>query len=140
MLQLEALNKPFYEGYKEEFTMKKVAGIIVAIFILFVGGVVALATIDINRVGKDTIYVQISEPVEVEETRLDSGQIMQRYLYELPAFDEKGDMTIVQFSAARELREGAYLMLYVKNDDEVTSYDEVHLEEVPTAVQEQLEE
>lgn len=84
------------------------------------------------------MYVQISEPVEVEETKLDSGQIMQRYWYELPAFDEQGDMTPVEFSAAKELRTGAYLMLYVKNNDHVTSYDEVTWEDIPIGAQEEL--
>lgn len=118
--------------------MKKASGIILAIFILLVGAIVVLATIDINRLGKDNMYVQISEPVEVEETKLDSGEIMQRYRYELASFNENGDMARLEFSSAKELRKDAYLMLYVKNGDEVTSYDEVTWNDIPIQAQEKL--
>ncbi len=118
--------------------MKKVIGVVLVIVLLFTGAVVALATMDLNRLGKENMYVQISDYVEVEETRLDSGELVSRYWYELPAIDEAGKHTIVQFSATRELRKEAYLMLYVKNDDEVTSYDEVKWEDIPAGAQDKL--
>ncbi|GAF11686.1 hypothetical protein JCM19046_2649 [Bacillus sp. JCM 19046] len=118
--------------------MKKTIGLVLALIILFTGALVAFATIDFNRLGKENRYVQISEPVEVEETRLDSGEIVHRYWYELPAVDEEGGHVVVEFSATRELRKEAYLMLYVKSNDEVTSYDEVAWEEIPDEAQETL--
>lgn len=118
--------------------MKKVVGIITLLFIVLVGGIVALATVDINRFGKDNLYVQIGEYTEVEETRLDSGQIAKRYWYELPSYNEEGEMITVNFSAAKELRMDAYLMIYVKNGNEVTSYDEVQWEDIPIEAQVKL--
>lgn len=120
--------------------MKKIVGIMFAIIVIFVLIVVALATIDINRFGKDNLYVQIGEHTDVEETGLDSGQIAKRYWYELPAFDDKGEMTMVEFSAAKELRVDAYLKFYVKNNNEVTSYDEVQWDDIPVKAQEKLGE
>ncbi|WP_245808941.1 hypothetical protein [Shouchella patagoniensis] len=59
--------------------MKKTTGFILAIFLIIVAAVVILATFDFNRFNKDNLYVQIDELVEVEETVLDSGEIIQRY-------------------------------------------------------------
>src|SRR5690625_3433692 len=121
--------------------MKKTIGIIVGIAsILLVGVVVLLATVDMNRLGKDNVYVQIGDPAYTDEQKLDSGQIMTTYWYELPAYDDNGNMVDVEFSAKKELRQDAYLKLYVRKGKEVTSYDEVSWEEIPKAAQEQLEQ
>ena len=120
--------------------MKKMLGVMTFIFILFAGGIVACDTININRIGKDNLYVQIGEYNEVEETELDSGQVAQRYWYELPAFDKNGEMIVVELSADKELRIDAYLMLYIKKENEVTSYKEVEWEDIPVKAQEKLEE
>lgn len=111
--------------------MKKLVAIIGVLAVLFVGGVVFLATVDIQRLGKDHLYVQIAEPSRVEETKLDSGQIDTRYWYELPAYDDAGKQTLATFSAARALKVDAYLKLYVNKSGNVTSYDEVTREEIP---------
>ncbi|MBM7542808.1 YxeA family protein [Amphibacillus cookii] len=118
--------------------MKKVTGIIISVFILFISGVIILATVDFNRLGKDHLYVQVDEPMQIDETTLDSGQIVQTFWYESPAYDDEGETTNVEFSATRELREDAYLMLYVRNENEVTSYDEVDWGDIPSAAQEKL--
>ncbi|WP_020620709.1 YxeA family protein [Paenibacillus daejeonensis] len=97
------------------------------------------ACIDINRMWKSNLYVQITEPVRVEETQVDSGEVHKRYWYEVPAYDEDGEQSLTSFSAIRELREGGYLMLYVKSDGGVTSYDEVQWEAIPQRAREQLQ-
>lgn len=117
--------------------MKKLIGIT---SILVVAAVVILATVDFNRFGKENVYVQVGDPSYTDEDRLDSGEIMTSYWYELPAYHENGSAVKVEFSAQKELRQGAYLKLYVKEGNEVTSYDEVSWEEVPVAVQEELEQ
>lgn len=121
--------------------MKKIIGITIGIvFILLVGFVVLLATVDINRFGKESVYVQVEDPSYTEEDKLDSGEIMTSYWYELPAYDDSGSLTDVEFSAQKELKQDAYLKLYVKNGNEVTSYDEVAWEDIPEAAQEELEQ
>ncbi|GIN93775.1 hypothetical protein J22TS1_48260 [Siminovitchia terrae] len=116
--------------------MKKALGIL---GVLFVGAIVIFATVDFNRFGKDKAYVQITDAASVKETKMDSGEIMKRYWYKLPAYKENGEMIEVEFSGAKELRKDAYLMLYIKDGNEVTSYDEVQLNDIPQKAKEKLE-
>ncbi|WP_339229524.1 YxeA family protein [Oceanobacillus sp. FSL K6-2867] len=115
--------------------MKKLIGIT---SILLVAAVVILATVDFNRFGKENVYVQVGNPSYTDEDQLDSGEIMTSYWYELPAYNENGSAVKVVFSAQKELRQGAYLKLYVKGGNEVTSYDEVSLNEIPDKARESL--
>lgn len=120
--------------------MRKVIGFFGVLLVLFVGAIIIIATVDFNRLGKDHIYVQIAGTPTMEETKLNSGEIMREYWYTLPAYKEDGEMIEIEFSASKELRDGAYLMLYVKNGDEVSSYDEVELSEIPQKAKEKLEQ
>ena len=115
--------------------MKKIIAIVV---LLFISAVVFLTTVDINRLGKNNVYVEVQEPTDIQEQRLDNGEIVSTYWYEQTGYKENGESMAIQFSAQKELRQGAYLMLYVKNENQVTSYDEVQLDEIPTAVQDEL--
>jgi len=116
--------------------MKKVLGIL---GILLVGAIAVFATVDFNRFGKEKVYVQISKTASVEETKTDSGEIIKRYWYTLPAYKENGEKIEVEFSGAKELRKDAYLMLYIEDGNEVTSYDEVQLNEITQKAKEKLE-
>lgn len=112
----------------------------VAVAFLF-AAFVLLLTMDFNRFNKDNVYVQIpaEELAEVQEDKLSNGEMMRRYLYTVPAYNEAGEKVAVQFSAAKPLREGAYLMLYLKKGtSEVTSYDEVQAANVPEKVKQQF--
>ncbi|QKS73013.1 YxeA family protein [Paenalkalicoccus suaedae] len=111
--------------------MKKVGIILTGALILLLAGIVILATVDFNRLGKENVFTQIEAPVEIDEMTLDSGEIVYTYWYEETAFEENGSPLDVRYSATRELREGAYLMLYVDDDGHVTSFDEVELEDIP---------
>lgn len=120
--------------------MKKAIGITVGIVsVLLVALVVILATVDFNRFGKKAVYVQVGEPSYTDEQKIDSGQIMTTYWYELPAYDEDGKVMDVEFSAQKELKQDAYLKLYIKKGNEVTSYDEVSWEDIPGAVKAEWE-
>lgn len=114
--------------------MKK--GIIGAIVLVIVA--LGLVNIDWNRLGKETLYVQIGEATDVEETTLDSGDVVRRYAYTMPALTKDGDPRPVTFTAAKELRSGAYLKLYVKDQDIVTSYDEIEVVDIPKSAREKL--
>jgi uncharacterized protein (TIGR01655 family) len=96
-------------------------------------------SIDINRFGKDNVYVEVIDHTDIEETKLDSGEIMTRYVYQQEAFDEEGKSIEVEFSANKKLRNG-YLMLYINKENEVTSYDEVKWDEIPSKAQAELED
>ncbi|MEQ6854995.1 YxeA family protein [Lysinibacillus capsici] len=118
--------------------MKKVFFGIGALFILFVAGLIVLMTVDFNRLNKDTYYVHITADGEVEEYKVDSGEIFKMYWYELPTYDKNGEEKTLKFSAHKNLRQDAYLKLYVKKETEVTSFDEVKFHELPAKVQDQM--
>ena len=118
--------------------MKKLLIAAAAVFVVFVGAIVFLLTFDFNRAGKDNVYVQIVSDGELEEMKLDSGEIMERYWYNQTAFTAEGESVTVEFSSHKNLRQDAYLMLYVNDDNEVTSYDEVQLKDIPKAAQDKL--
>jgi len=120
--------------------MKKVFGIIGALILLVVVGMVLLTTIDINRIGKNNVYIEVIEPTEVEEEKINSGEIVKNYWYEQKAFDTKGNEVAIEFFALKELRKGAYLKLYLGKNNEVSSYDEVEWGDIPSDPQEKLEE
>lgn len=118
--------------------MKKIYFGVGALCILLIAGIVTLMTVDFNRVNKDYYYLQITTDGEVEEYKLDSGEIAKTYWYELLSYNEDGKEQTLKFSAPKNLRKDAYLKLYVKDGNEVTSYNEVQFDEIPKIVQEQL--
>lgn len=118
--------------------MKKLLIAAVGVFIVFATTIVLLLSFDFNRAGKENAYVQIVTDGELEEIRLDSGEIMKRYWYNQPAYDAEGNEINVEFSSHKNLRKEAYLMLYLKKENEVSSYDEVQFEDIPKAAQEKL--
>ncbi|WP_026825224.1 MULTISPECIES: YxeA family protein [Exiguobacterium] len=112
--------------------MKKWIGIAIVSIVLMVG----LTKVDWNRIGKDTLFVEIKGATDIEETTLENGEVMKRYVYTQPAFSSEGKSKEVTFTAMKELREGAYLRLYVKDGDTVTSYEEVSRADVPQSITE----
>lgn len=119
--------------------MKKLFIAFGVVLALLVAGLVVLATVDFNRLGKEHVYVHITED-GVEERFVDgNGAVYMSYWYEQVAYDEDGKEVQVKFSAQKNLRHDAYLMLYLKNGEEVTSFDEVQFDELPINVQAQFE-
>lgn len=119
--------------------MKKSMIAIGIVLVILVGGVIFLQNVNLNRVGADEYYTQINgEGTETEDKGSD-GAIHISYEYELPAYDKDGNQKTFTFSANKQLREKAYLLLFVKNGKGVTSYQEVTAEELPEKVAEVLE-
>lgn len=115
--------------------MKKGFAVVGISFLLVVIAGAILLSVDFNRFGKETVFYKIDTYETINETKLDSGEVMNRYVYTGAAYDEEGTPVEVKFEAAKELRVGAFLKLYLKNGNAVTSYDEVQEEELPNAVQ-----
>lgn len=105
---------------------------------LLIGLVLFVMMFDWNRFGKDNVYVIVDEPSEILEERLETGEIMEQYVYETVSYDENGEELLVEFYAYKQLRKDAYLKLYLGRNDQVTSYDEVNWDELPTTVQQIL--
>jgi uncharacterized protein (TIGR01655 family) len=115
--------------------MKKLFMAVGIFFILGAAGVFALTKIDFNRMNADNYYLQVTEDGVQHETKLDDGSVMTYYSYELNAKNEDGETKTLEFTAQKNLRKDAYLKMYVKNGDEVSSYDEVKFEDIPKKAQ-----
>jgi len=111
--------------------MKKFLITIGILFVIGVVGVFAIAKIDFNRVNAENYYLQITEDGEPHEYKLSDGSVMTSYSYTLEATNAKGNTITLEFNAQKNLRKGAYLKMYVKKGDQVSSYDEVRLEDIP---------
>jgi uncharacterized protein (TIGR01655 family) len=84
-----------------------------------------------NPAGKTVYYTMITGPGNKGENG--------RYGYELTAYNEKGKEKKLNFSTGKQLREGAYVQLYYTLIRGVTHWEEVTLEELPKAVQQQYQ-
>lgn len=121
---------------------KKVLGAIGAV-ILFGGLLIILmrtSLLDLNKTGADIYYTKITGAGEQIEDKADnSGETYIRYAYKLPAYDKNGDEKELEFTAGKQLREGAYLKVYYKESKGVTSYEEVTKKKLPDKAGEALQ-
>lgn len=118
--------------------MKKIIGLIAAIAVILVGGLVILQNINFNRLGAEQYYTQIIGQGKMLEDKDANGGKHISYEYKLSAFDKDGRQKILTFTAQKQLREHAYLSLFVKDNKGVTSYQEVKMEELPKKANEKL--
>lgn len=114
--------------------MKKALWIIIGILLVLVVGAAVLLSVDFNRLGKQAYYTEITKSDHITEDKDASGVVYKTYHYELPAYDKNGTKKMLTFTASKELRSHAFLKLYVKKADRVTSYDEVKQSELPDKV------
>lgn len=119
--------------------MKKFLIVVGVLFALGIVGVFTFTKIDFNRMNANNYYLQITEDGVPHENKLDDGSVMTSYSYKLDATNEDGKTISLEFTAQKELRQDAYLKMYVKEGDRVSSYDEVKLEEIPKKAQKLLE-
>lgn len=120
--------------------MKKFLISVVAFFVLLAAAGYALISIDWNRFNKEHYYVQITDTPSVEEFVDSKGAVYKSYWYTQAGYNEDGDEQSLNFFAQKELRQDAYLRIYVKDGDVVTSYDEVKFDEMPEAAQKALQQ
>ncbi len=101
------------------------------VIMLLLGIFFFVKNVNLNRLGTDSYYVHINEEGEKIESKINTGEVVVRYEYTLPAFDEKGHEKTLTFTSQHQLRPDAYLTLFLKKETEVTSYEEVEEKEVP---------
>lgn len=109
------------------------------VLVILVAGAIFMQNVNLNRFGADEYYTQIKGKGTKMEDKMSDGTIYKRYEYKLPAFDKDGNQKTFTFSADKQLRENAYLLLFVKDGKGVTSYQEVTAEELPEKVAKMLE-
>lgn len=79
-----------------------------------------------NPAGKTVYYTMITGSGVQDDN--------ERYDYELAAYNEKGEEKKLEFSAGKQLREGAYIQLYHTGFRGVTHWEEIDFEGLPEAV------
>ncbi|WP_028391119.1 YxeA family protein [Bacillus cihuensis] len=118
--------------------MKKVIISCTVIAAILIGGLVFIQDVNLNRLGADEYYTRIEGQGKKIEDKADNGQKYVSYEYELPAYDQEGKKKTLTFTATKQLREKAYLSLFVKDGKGVTSYQEVTKEELPEKAKDKL--
>ncbi|WP_313891629.1 YxeA family protein [Psychrobacillus sp.] len=115
--------------------MKKlIIGLLVTI-ILLGGAFFLLTTVNFNRLNTDHYYVQITNDGVMTKNKVSTGEVFEQYEYTLDAYNEEGNTDTLDFTAIKQLRKNAYLKLFVNDEKNVKSYQEVMWEEIPKKAQ-----
>jgi len=87
----------------------------------------------LQTIGASKYYVQIDGDGEAYE---EAGNT--RYEYALTGYNKSGESMELEFTAGSNLRDEAYLAVYIKNEQVVT-YEEVELDDIPEDAQAALQ-
>ncbi|MGR3775753.1 YxeA family protein [Bacillus paramycoides] len=110
----------------------------IALFSILVVFASLLVGCDINRLGKDEYYVQITVDGKEYNGKLDNGKSYKDYQYKLTGFDKDGKEKELEFNAQKNLRKEAFLRVYYSDKKGVTAWEEVKKDELPAKVKEKL--
>ncbi|PHE93461.1 hypothetical protein COF76_25550 [Bacillus wiedmannii] len=107
-----------------------------SLLVVFAG---LLVGCDINRMGKDEYYVQITMDGKEGVSKSMDGKVMgKEYEYTLSGFDKEGKEKELQFMAQKNLRKEAFLRVYHSEKKGVTAWEEVQEDELPKKAKEKL--
>ncbi|PRT37046.1 YxeA family protein [Bacillus wiedmannii] len=111
----------------------------IALFSILVVFASLLVGCDLNRLGKDEYYVQITmDGIETNE-KSDSGETAKYFAYKLTGFDKDGKEKELEFdSYKKNLRKEAFLRVYYADKKGVSAWEEVKKDELPAKVKEKL--
>lgn len=105
----------------------------IALFSILVVFASLLVGCDLNRMGKDEYYVQIT--VDGKEY---NGEPYKDYQYKLTGFDKEGKEKELEFTAQKNLRKDAFLRVYHSDKKGVSAWEEVKKDELPAKMKEKL--
>lgn len=111
--------------------MKKLMVALIVIAIIIAGGLLAMRFVNFNRVGADTYYVKVATDGKKTSGQASDGSTYTDYNYDFTGYNEDGKKKQLELIAQKNLRKGAYLEVFVKEDKGVTSYEEVKQVDVP---------
>ncbi|PGW63840.1 hypothetical protein COE26_28745 [Bacillus cereus] len=110
-----------------------------ALFSLLLVFASLLVGCDINRMGKDEYYVQITTDGKEGVSKSMDGKVMgKEYEYTLPGFDKEGKEKELEFMGQKNLRKEAFLRVYHSEKKGVTAWEEVQEDELPKKAKEKL--
>ncbi|WP_338751424.1 YxeA family protein [Bacillus sp. FJAT-52991] len=118
--------------------MKKLWISIGTLVALFVGFILFIQNVNLNRLGAESYFVKITTDGKKIEDVTDTGEKWTSYEYELEGVNEKDEVKTLNFTSHKQLRHDAYLEVFVKDENEVTSYQEVQQAELPDKVKKKL--
>ncbi|MED0990220.1 MULTISPECIES: YxeA family protein [Bacillus] len=110
----------------------------IALFSILVVFASLLAGCDINRMGKDQYYVQITADGIEKNGKSDNGEPYKYFEYKLKGFDKDGTEKELEFTAEKNLRKDAFLRVYHSDKKGVSAWEEVKKDELPAKVKEKL--
>ncbi|WP_002145095.1 YxeA family protein [Bacillus cereus] len=110
----------------------------IALFSILVVFASLLVGCDLNRMGKDEYYVQITVDGKEYNGKSSNGEPYKHYQYKLTGFDKDGKEKELEFNAQKDLRKEAFLRIYNSDKKGVTAWEEVKKDELPAKVKEKL--
>ncbi|MCC0771515.1 YxeA family protein [Bacillus pacificus] len=110
----------------------------IALFSILVVFASLLVGCDLNRMGKDEYYVQITVDGKEYNGKSDNGEQYKHFEYKLKGFDKDGKEKELEFNAQKNLRKEAFLRVYNSDKKGVTAWEEVKKDELPAKVKEKL--
>lgn len=110
----------------------------IALFSILVVFTTMLAGCNVNRMGKDQYYVQITADGLEKNEKADNDTPIKLFEYKLSGFDEGGKEKTMEFTAPKNLRKEAFLRVYYSDKKGVTSWEEVKKDDIPSKAKEKL--
>ncbi|HFJ9442191.1 YxeA family protein [Bacillus sp. BLCC-B18] len=110
----------------------------IALFSILVVVASLLVGCDLNRMGKDEYYVQITVDGKEYNGKSDNGEPYKHFEYKLKGFDKDGKEKELEFNAQKNLRKDAFLRVYHSDKKGVSAWEEVKKDELPAKVKEKL--
>ncbi|KAE9777074.1 YxeA family protein [Escherichia coli] len=89
----------------------------------------------VKRIGSELYYVRISAVHSVS-----NAHNFWKYTYLTEAYSATGTEKSLEFTASHVLRSGAYLRIYVRNNADVISWEEIPLYAIPPDARKRLRE
>ncbi|KEK25164.1 YxeA family protein [Bacillus gaemokensis] len=109
-----------------------------ALFSILVVFATMLVGCDLNRMGKDEYYVQITVDGKEDKGKASDGTPYTDYQYKLAGFDKDGKEKTMEFNVQKNLRKEAFLRVFHSDKKGVTAWEEVKKDELPAKVKEKL--
>lgn len=102
--------------------------------IALISGILTACGPQLKTIGSTKYYVEVQNE---GESYTEQGHT--RYEYELIGYNEDGEDKKLTFTSNHQLKSGAYLQIYDKND-EVITYEEIKHDDMPKKPQQLLED
>lgn len=112
-------------------SLQIIIGVIIVSIVFNAGSIIKMA----KRIGSESYYVKISSTHPVS-----NGHSPWKYTYLTEAYSAGGTEKSLEFTASHVLRSGAYLRIYVRNNADVISWEEIPLHAIPPDARKRLRE